>query len=259
MAEAVGEPGKAVGAPASGVTQGAAPARAPRNPVAWRQRHHDLRQPLNALGLFCAALRARPLAATEQGLVQGIVDAAAALESMIDAWAADEAGREADALATSARSTEPAADHPAASLAAGTPGPDPARPPGSGPPSPPRILLVDDDAGSRLGTVMLLEAWGAEVVELDGLPALEAWLASDPAPSLPGFAILDFHLGVGGNGLQALARLRAAYPQATVPAVLMTGDEHAAALARGEPDLIALRKPVAPEALLRAIGERVRP
>lgn len=251
MAEAAGGPGKALDTPASGSTHGTAPARPPRAPTAWRQRHHDLRQPLNALGLFCAALRARPLAATEQGLVQGIVDAAAALESMIDAWAADEAGRGEDAVATAARTAEPAAGRPAASVAADTPGPGPA--------TPPRILLVDDDPGSRLGTVMLLEAWGAEVVELDGLPALDAWLASDPAPSLPGFAILDFHLGVAGNGLQALARLRAAYPQTTVPAVLMTGDEHAAALARGEPDLLALRKPVAPEALLRAIGARVRP
>lgn len=239
MAEAAASP--AARAAASGLP-GAQTAQVP-----WRQRHHDLRQPLNALALFCAALRARPLGPAEQGLVQGIADAAAALESMIDRWAADEAGRDADPGIAAARAAEPVPGGQAAGSAhVDTPGPGPA--------APPRVLLVDDDPGSRLGTVMLLEAWGAEVVELDGLPALEAWLGSDPAPGCPGFAILDFHLGAAGNGLQALARLRAAYPQATVPAVLMSGDEHAGALAQGEAALLTLRKPVAPEALLRAIG-----
>ena len=29
----------------------------------WRLQHHALRQPLNALGLFCAALKMQPLSA----------------------------------------------------------------------------------------------------------------------------------------------------------------------------------------------------
>ena len=42
----------------------------------WRLQHHALRQPLNALGLFCEALKMQPLSAAQQPLVAGIAAAA---------------------------------------------------------------------------------------------------------------------------------------------------------------------------------------
>ena len=278
MAEAHRPVGAAPDAPpaASPATAGALrPARAD-----WRSRHHDLRQPLNALGLFCAALRARPLGPAEQPLAQGIADAVAALEVLIDAWAAEEARHEAANTSTAGAKLPPT---PGLEAARAGP-PDPAPPWGSLPgtlaehqadvasdsgeghghgpahdaDATPLIVVIDDDPGSRLSTAVLLEAWGARVMELSGVEELERWLDAGGTRVRPGLALVDFHLGASGNGLHALERLRAAIPQVEVPAVLITGDEAAAHAARDHPNLVMLRKPVSPEALLATVERRIR-
>lgn len=244
----------------------------------WRTRHHDLRQPLNALGLFCAALRARPLGPAEQPLAQGIADALSALEALIDAWAAEEAWHEAANMATADAGEQPASgvgavqagapdaaptrngDHRAVvehqGAATNASGEEPGR--GHDASTPPLILVIDDDPGSRLSTAVLLEAWGARVAELSGVAELQCWLDTESARARPRLALVDFHLGASGNGLHALEHLRAAYPQIQVPAVLITGDEAAAHAARHHSDLVMLRKPVSPQALLDAVERRIR-
>lgn len=242
----------------------------------WRKRHHDLRQPLNALGLFCAALRARPLGPAEQPLAQGVADALAALEVMIDAWAAEEALHEAANLPVAGAGASPPAGSPPVQA-----GPPDAAPPGGSnldtaverpanaagtsddgqrpdADTPPLIVVIDDDPGSRLSTAVLLEAWGARVTELSGIGELQRWLDAEGARVRPGLALVDFHLGASDNGLHALERLRAAYPQISLPAVLITGDEAAAQAARHHPDLVMLRKPVSPQALLDTVERRIR-
>ena len=216
----------------------------PSGSSGWRRRHHDLRQPLNALGLFCAALRARPLGPAEHPLVQGIADAAAALEAMIDTWAAEEAAREG------------AGPHPVGAHEARTPGT--ADSPVDGPEALPLILVIDDDPGSRLSTAVLLESWGARVTELDSVAALQAWLAMEGPHARPRLALVDFHLGATGTGLQALRSLRAAYPADSVPAVLISGDESAWVAAREHEDLVMLRKPVDPQSLLDTVARQLR-
>jgi CheY-like chemotaxis protein len=259
---------------ADATTPGAlSPARAD-----WRSRHHDLRQPLNALGLFCAALRARPLGPAEQPLAQGIADAVAALEALIDAWAAEEARHEAANTSSAGAKVSPAPGWEAARA-----GPPDAAPPWASLPSAPAereadadsasgeghgqaqdadatplIVVIDDDPGSRLSTAVLLEAWGARVMELSSIDELERWLDVGGTRVRPGLALVDFHLGASGTGLHALERLRAAFPQVEVPAVLISGDEAAAHAARNHPNLVTLRKPVSPEALLATVERRIR-
>ena len=213
---------------------------------AWRQRHHDLRQPLNALGLFCAALRARPLGTAEQGLVQGIAEALTSLEAMIDAWAAEECRR-----------PDPSITPRQAGNAA--PGLDAAAGPSPGAGAPPLILVIDDDTGSRFSTAVLLESWGARVAELDSVAALQAWLRDEGLHVRPGLVLVDYHLGASGTGFEALDCLQSAYPGVRVPALLVTGDEVAVTSAHLRTNLTTLRKPVAPQALLEAVGRHIRP
>lgn len=242
------DPGAGAAPDASLPGEAAPPGAAAAVAHPWRRRHHDLRQPLNALGLFCAALRARPLGVTEQALVQGVADALASLEAMIDAWAAEEAGREVGAASRQSSNPSTPSPHPGA-----TPGP------ALGAPASPLILVIDDDPGSRFSTAVLLESWGARVTELDGVTALQAWLLDEGRRAEPGLVLADYHLGASGTGLQALDCVRTAYPGARVPAVLITGDEAAISAAGSRPDLTTLRKPVAPQALLDAVGRHVRP
>ena len=71
----------------------AEPGRAPGAAQdAWRLQHHAMRQPLNALGLFCAALKMQPLSAAQQPLVAGIAEAAQDIERLVDAHFAALAG-----------------------------------------------------------------------------------------------------------------------------------------------------------------------
>lgn len=181
-------------------------------------------------------------------MLQGIADAAGALERMTEAWATEDArqgqGRPQERLPGT--SPDPAGRSPAAT-GEGEAGGEPARKP--------RVLVIDDDLASRTSMVMLVEAWGAEVVELDGVAALRGWLtrADTVHPSGPTIVIVDFHLGLDGNGLQAIDVLQEAWRPAPLRAVLITGDDDIRSMAaRERPDLVVLRKPVEPRVLLEA-------
>ncbi|HEX3141305.1 MAG TPA: hybrid sensor histidine kinase/response regulator, partial [Rhizobacter sp.] len=112
-----------------------------------------------------------------------------------------------------------------------------------------RLLVVDDDEAVRVALCARLEAWGAEVVSLDGLPAVEQWLADGhPAPHV---LLTDHRLPVG-NGMQVIEAVRARH--AELPALMITGntspEDIAAFAVSGIP---VLHKPFQTEALLAAI------
>jgi len=85
-----------------------------------------------------------------------------------------------------------------------------------------RILVVEDEPAVRAGLTVLLQAWGAAVDGFDDLDELRAWLAG-PARSAPDLLIVDYRLPRGHTGIDALAALRARWPERTLPAIVVTG------------------------------------
>jgi CheY-like chemotaxis protein len=218
---------------------------------AWRLQHHALRQPLNALGLFCEALKMQPLSASQQPLVAGIADAAVGIEHLVDEHFAGLRGLAAagsgPASFASVQAQLPAVPAPA------PPGPAAA----DSLPAACRILVVDDDHAARTGLVLLLEAWGASVRAFADIDALARWLEG-PDVEPPDLLMLDYHLPRPGDGLTALRLVRQAWPVRPVHALLITGDERAAvANALSDGSLECLIKPVTPEPLLAAIRRQV--
>ena len=225
---------------------------------AWRLQHHALRQPLNALGLFCAALKMQPLSAAQQPLVAGIASAAQDIERLVDVHFADLAalaapGADAGAQAPPSRSAAPAEDlSPSRPVFAGVDQVAAAR---TSPAC--RILVVDDDHAARTGIVLLLEAWGARAQSFADIESLERWLSS-PQAVRPDLLMLDYHLPRPGDGLVALRLVRQTWPAQPVHTLLITGDRQAAvANALSDGSLEILVKPVLPEPLLASIRQQV--
>ncbi|TIQ61175.1 MAG: response regulator, partial [Mesorhizobium sp.] len=76
---------------------------------------------------------------------------------------------------------------------------------------------VDNDARILDGMRLLLEGWGCRVETASGSAELVL-----PGRARPDVVLADYHLD-GGTGLDAIARLRAAYGQ-DLPCVLVTAD-----------------------------------
>lgn len=95
-------------------------------------------------------------------------------------------------------------------------------------PQPPEALPLDDmiavvienDDGARQAMVSVLEDWGVSPVEASSAAAAEA-LVGDIGVA-PDVIIADFLLDDDRNGIDAIARLRAAY--GPIPAVLVSAD-----------------------------------
>lgn len=235
-------PDAAADAADDGAVDAVAPTMANTMADAWRARHHALRQPLNALGLFCEALKMQPLSAAQQPLVAGIADAAVALERQIDEHFASLAGRPAPARQEAPQASGPAIAGPTAKAH-----PSPAC----------RIVVVDDDQAARTGLVLLLEAWGASVQAFADINALTRWL-NGPQAQRPDLLMLDYHLPRPGDGLVALQLVRQAWPTPPVHTFLITGDRQAAmANALSDGSLECLVKPVMPGPLLAVIRRQV--
>lgn len=244
---------------------------------ALRLQHHAMRQPLNALGLFCAALKLQPLTTAQQPLVAGIQDAAELLERLVDQHFHGLRGEGLQAQAVGEQTpAAPAPDpQPSSDLTAHEPVsaqggfmpftagvavkdlPNLGTEPSSDPPSAWRIAVIDDDEAARMGMVLLLEAWGATVQSFAGLRELRHW-AEDPATTPPDLLILDYHLPRPGDGLEALRLLRQAWPGWRMRALLITGDERAAvANALTDGSLQCLVKPLTPGPLLAALRQQL--
>ena len=114
------------------------------------------------------------------------------------------------------------------------------------------VVVVEDEQAVREGLVVLLQAWGAEVTDFDTVEAVEHWLSASPGPA-PDLLLVDYRLPQGRTGLDALAVLRARWPQQRLPAILITGSSLGGHEAEAEQhDFHLLVKPVLP-AKLRAM------
>jgi signal transduction histidine kinase/CheY-like chemotaxis protein len=116
------------------------------------------------------------------------------------------------------------------------------------------LVVVEDEAAVRDGLVVLLKAWGATVLGFESVAAVQAWLAGAP-PEAPDLLLVDYRLPQGRTGLEALALLRAHWPQRELPGIVITGStigghEDEAA----EHDFHLLIKPVLPAKLRAMIG-----
>ena len=112
-----------------------------------------------------------------------------------------------------------------------------------------RLWLLEDDDTLRSALAGRLADWGADVLALDSLAALQQQLqTSASAPEL----LLTDHRLPDGDGLQAVARLRDRH--GPVPALVLTGDtgpaEKAAYASQG---VEVLHKPVQPASLLQGL------
>jgi CheY-like chemotaxis protein len=263
------------------------PARTPPTPGDWSADRHALRQPLHAIGLFCAALRSAGVPAQAQGLVDGIAASASAMEAALESLFAEltalnrthaaQAGSRATVVMTSGSGAEgTTGENPGISALGSGSGSGSDRDLGDEPlcnacPSAAaaaqrassaghtaaaratRVVIVDDDPAARQSLKMLLDAWGAEVLAFGSLDTLDEWLSSRPGP-LPDLCVVDYHLGRAGQGLTALTLLRKAWPDQRLHAVMMTGDVRAAqAVRQSQPGLQVQIKPVAPATLIGLI------
>ena len=84
------------------------------------------------------------------------------------------------------------------------------------------IVVVEDEPAVREGLVVLLQAWGADVLPFDSVGALESWIAGAPAAA-PDLALVDFRLPENRSGIDALGALRAHWRARRLPAIMITG------------------------------------
>ncbi len=111
-------------------------------------------------------------------------------------------------------------------------------------------LVLDDDDAVRGATSALLARWGVDAME--AATAGQAVSAVRQLGMAPDVMLLDYHLGDGLTGLQALRRLREE-TGVDAPAVIITADRsRALEAAAAEAGAEVLTKPVAP-AKLRAL------
>jgi PAS domain S-box-containing protein len=115
----------------------------------------------------------------------------------------------------------------------------------------PRVLLVEDDAGVRDATRMLLAVEGYRVTAVSSRS--EA-LRSAREEGIPDLLITDYHLGEGELGTQVIAAVRES-AEADVKAVLVTGDTSALIKEMsGDPNLRIASKPINAEELLSILA-----
>jgi len=91
------------------------------------------------------------------------------------------------------------------------------------------FVVVEDEAAVREGLVVLLQAWGAQVVSFDSVEAVQDWVAggagaaADAPAEPPDLLLVDYRLPLGRTGIDALVALRARWPARRLPAIMITG------------------------------------
>jgi len=115
-----------------------------------------------------------------------------------------------------------------------------------------RIVVVEDEPAVREGLVVLLKGWGASIDAFDSAAAARTW--AQQQGTAPDLLILDYRLG-DGTGIDALQALRAAFPGAHVPAILVTGSTMTGHEREAQQhDIHLLIKPVVPHKLRAMIA-----
>ncbi|MBU6258883.1 MAG: hybrid sensor histidine kinase/response regulator [Burkholderiales bacterium] len=84
------------------------------------------------------------------------------------------------------------------------------------------ILVLEDEAAVREGLVVVLQAWGADVIAFEAVEALQAWADAAP-PRAPDLLLVDYRLPQGRTGIEAMTLLRARWRPRRLPAILITG------------------------------------
>lgn len=122
-------------------------------------------------------------------------------------------------------------------------------------PPPARVLLVEDHAGVREATRMLLRSDGYDVTAVASLAEAVAHAAQAAGVDL---LVTDYHLQHGETGMQVIEALRAARP-GPLKAILITGDAAPAVDPRSaDPYLRIASKPINAEQLLATLRELLR-
>jgi signal transduction histidine kinase len=85
------------------------------------------------------------------------------------------------------------------------------------------FMVVEDEAAVREGLVVLLQAWGASVISFDTVEGVRLWLASTTPVEQPDLLLVDYRLPQGTTGIEALVAVRAHWPEARLPAIVITG------------------------------------
>ncbi|MGD9603207.1 MAG: hybrid sensor histidine kinase/response regulator [Gammaproteobacteria bacterium] len=130
----------------------------------------------------------------------------------------------------------------------------PADLPATAPPAARRglIAVIDDEVAVRVAMQRLLESWGHTVI--CGADAAEVIALHGADPRTLHLVISDYRLRDHGNGVEAIARLRAHF-DAPIPAMLVTGDTAPDRLREAQASgYLLLHKPVAHGRLRAAIG-----
>lgn len=126
---------------------------------------------------------------------------------------------------------------------------------GAARPRPRRVLLVEDDAGVRNATQMLLRVEGFAVLAAGSIG--EALQLSGPGDEAPDIVITDYHLGSGSTGIQLVAAMRE-QTGTMLPAILITGDTSSAVKEIGAGHAVRLvSKPVDADELLAILREEM--
>lgn len=115
-----------------------------------------------------------------------------------------------------------------------------------------RILLVDDDAGVRNATAMLLRVEGFEVLCAASLAQADEALRKDPRIDL---VIADYHLQHGETGIEAIATART-FAGEHLGAILVSGDTSSALREVKATDRLRIvSKPIRADELLSIVAE----
>lgn len=115
-----------------------------------------------------------------------------------------------------------------------------------------RVAVVDDDGQVLDALVTLLTSWGLEVIAAESGNALCARIND-----VPDALLTDWRLAEGETGQQVVDKLRAKFPQATIPVLVITGDISIPSVEVARlSQLPTLHKPVKP-ARLRALLAKI--
>jgi len=110
------------------------------------------------------------------------------------------------------------------------------------------VVVIDDDPLILEATEGLLRSWGCRVVAARSCDEALVRLAETEAGRRPDVIVCDYQLSRGVTGVDAIERLRSAFPiPALIPALLISGDASSPRCEVGSRGYHLLYKPVNPE------------
>ena len=114
------------------------------------------------------------------------------------------------------------------------------------------VVVIDDDPLILEATGGLLRSWGCCVVAAQSCEEALVRLAETEAGRRPDVIVSDYQLSRGLTGIDAIERLRSAFPN-RIPALLISGDASSPRCEVGSQGYHLLYKPVNAERLHAAL------